>query len=138
MPGEYVRLANSLIITQIRSGALDLLAERSLKLSDEVRNSSSLPVLRTLETIKLSLTGSDEENTQSSLKALESLARTMVPGEENSFAELIPTTLPLIHNPLYNENAMGVLSTIWYVSHTEVVLVSLISQKHEAWPTGYS
>lgn len=107
---------NPLIVTQIKSSALNLLAERSLKLSDEVRNSSSSSVLKTLETVKLCLTGNDEVNTQSSLKALDSLARTMAPGEENTFAELIPTILPLIHDQSYTENAVGALSTIWYVS----------------------
>lgn len=138
MSDENFRPANPLMLAQIKSAALNLLAERSLKMSDEVRNSSSSPVLRTLDTLKLCLTGNYEENTQSGLKALDSLARTMVPGEENAFAELIPTILPLIHNRSYSENAMGALGTIWYVSRTEVMLVVLISWKHEAWPTDYS
>jgi len=86
-----------------------------LKLSDEVRTSSSSSVLEILETVELSLTGNDEENMQSGLKALDSLARTMAPGEENAFAELIPTLLPLIHNKSCNESAMDALSAIWYV-----------------------
>lgn len=65
--------------------------------------------------MELSLIGDDEENMQSSLRALDSLARTMVPGEENAFAELISTLLPLIHNKSCNESAMDALSAIWYV-----------------------
>lgn len=90
-----------------------------------------------LETFKLCLVGDDGENVQSGLKALDSLARTMAPGEENAFAELITTVLPLIHNKPYNENAMDALSAIWYVQRAEVVVVALISQKHETWPTDY-
>lgn len=130
--------ANSLIATQIKSGVLDLLAERSLKLSEEVRNSSSSPVLRTLETVKLCLAGNDEGNTQSGLKALESLARTIAPGEENAFAELIPTILPLISNRSHGENAMGALSTIWYAPRAETMSVPLTNKKHETWSTSYS
>ena len=85
-----------------------------IKLSDEVRTSSSSSVLKVLETVELCLTGNDEENVQSSLKALDSLARTMAPGEENPFAELTPTLLPLIHNKSSNENAMDALNAIWY------------------------
>jgi U3 small nucleolar RNA-associated protein 10 len=94
-----------------------LLAERVLKLSDEVRTSSSSSILKILETVEFCLTGNDEENVQSGLKVLDSLARTMAPGEENAFAELIPTLLPLVHNKSCNENAMDALSAIWYVSH---------------------
>jgi len=86
-----------------------------LKLSDEVRTSSSSSILNILETVELCPTGNDEENVQSGLKTLDSLAWTMVPGEENAFAELIPTLLPLIHSKSCNEDAMDALSTIWYV-----------------------
>lgn len=109
-----------------------------MRLSDEVRSSSSSSVLRTLETIKSCLTGSDEEAAKSGLKAVDSLARTMVPGEENAFAALIPAILPLIHNRSYNENAMDALSTIWYASCTEMVRRLLTSQKLGAWSTDYS
>lgn len=61
------------------------------------------------------LAGNDEESVQSGLKALNSLARTMAPGEENAFAELIPTLLPLVHHELYDENAADALSTVWCV-----------------------
>jgi len=84
------------------------------KLSDEVRISSSSSVLRILETIQSCL-AADEENAQYGLKALDSLARTSAPGEENAFAELIPTVLPLIHGESHGENAMDALSAIWYV-----------------------
>lgn len=138
MLNENFRPANLLMARQIKSAALNLLAERVLKLSDEVRKSSSSSVIRTIETVKLCLAGNDEENTQPGLKALDSLAHTMVPGEESALVELVPTILPLIHNRSYNENAMGTLSTIWYASCTEIVFVSLTSQKHETWPTNYS
>lgn len=85
-----------------------------LKLSDEVRISSSLSILKILETVGLCLTGNDE-SVQSGLKTLDSLARRMAPGEENAFAELIPTLLPLIHSKSCNEDAMDALSAIWYV-----------------------
>lgn len=88
-----------------------------LKLSDEVRTSSSSSILEIIETVELSLAGNDEENMQSSLRALDSLARTMAPGEESAFAELIPTLLPLIHNKSCNESAMDALSAIWYVPY---------------------
>lgn len=84
------------------------------KLSDEVRSASSSSVFEILETIKACLTGS-EENLQTGLKALDSLARTLAPGEENAFAELIPTILPLVHSKSYNEDAMDALSAIWCV-----------------------
>lgn len=87
-----------------------------LRLSDETRTSSSSSVLKILETVKLCLTGNSGENVQPGLKALDSLASTIVPGEENAFAELIPTLLPLIHKSC-NENAMDALSAIWYMSH---------------------
>ena len=91
-----------------------------LKLSDEVRNTSSPSVSKILETVELCLTGNDEDNVRSGLKALDSLARTMAPGEENDFAELIPTVLPLIHNKSYNDNAMDALGAIWYVPCVEI------------------
>jgi len=75
---------------------------------------------------------------QSGLKALDSLARTMAPGKRMPFAEFIPTVLPLIHNNSCNENAMDALGAIWYVSRTEMALVTLICQKYETWPTDYS
>ena len=90
-----------------------------LKLSDEVRNSSSASVSKILETVELCLVGNDEENVRSGLKALTSLACTMAPGEENSFAGMISTILPLIHNKSYNDNAMDALSAIWYVPCVE-------------------
>lgn len=65
--------------------------------------------------MNLCLAGNDDENVQSGLKALNSLACTMAPGEENTFAELIPALLPLIHHELYDENAADALSTIWCV-----------------------
>ena len=108
------------------------------KLSDEVRGSSPSSVLKILETVELCLTGNDDENVRSGLKALDSLARTMAPGEENALAELIPVILPLIHNKSHNENAMDALSAIWYILCVEVMVVSLISQKHETWPADYS
>lgn len=125
------------MVTQIKSAGLNLLAERSLRLSDEVRNSSSPPVLRTLETIKSCLVGNDEEAVQSGLKAIDSLARTMVPGEENAFAVLVPDILPHIHHRSNNENATDALSTIWYVSRTEMVLMLPTIRKHETWSTDY-
>lgn len=88
-----------------------------LKLSEEVRNSSSSSVSKILETVELCL--NDEENVQSGLKALNSLACTMAPGEENDLAEMISTILPLIHNKSYNDNAMDALSAIWYVPCVE-------------------
>ena len=91
-----------------------------LKLSDEVRNSSSPSVSKILETVELCLTGNDEENVRSGLKALNSLACTMAPGEENDFVELIPNILRLIHNKLYDDNAMDALSAIWYVQCAEI------------------
>ena len=109
-----------------------------LRLSDEVRASSSSSILKVLETVNLCLIGNDEENVQSGLKALGPLARTMAPGEENAFAELILTILPLIHNKSYNENAMDALSAIWYVPCADIVTGALIIQKHEAWSTDYS
>jgi U3 small nucleolar RNA-associated protein 10 len=110
-----------LTITQIRSGALNLLSERVPKLSDEVRNSSSPPVLKILNTTKSCLIGDDEEYVQSGLKTFGALACTMVPGEENTFTELIPTVLPLIHNNSCNESAMDALSAIWYVLSMEMI-----------------
>lgn len=118
---------DALTVTQIKQCASILLAERAPKLSDKVRSSSSSSVLKTLKTVKLCLTGDDEENVRSSLKALDSLARTIAPGEENAFAELIPAVLPLIHNKSCNENAMDALGAIWYVLRMEVVPVALIS-----------
>ena len=91
-----------------------------MKLSEEVRNSSSPSVLKILETVKSCLTGNDEENVWSGLKALNSLAYTMVPGEENDFAELIPTILRLIHNQSYDDKAMDALNAIWYVRCVEI------------------
>ena len=85
------------------------------KLLDEVRTSSSSSVLRILEAVNSCLAGNDEENVQSDLKALNSLARTMAIGEENAFAELIPTLLPLIHQKSYDENAADALGAIWCV-----------------------
>ena len=108
-----------------------------LKLSDEVRNSSSPSVSKILETVKLCLIGNDEKNAQSGLKVLESLARTMAPGEENAFTALIPGVLPLIHNKQYNENAIDALSAVWYVPCMEMVVVVLMSEQHETWPTDY-
>jgi len=90
-----------------------------------------------LETVKLCLTGDDGENVQSGLKALDSLARTMAPGEENAFAELIPAILPLIHNKPYNEDALDALSAIWCVQCAELAVLALISLKYETWPTDY-
>lgn len=89
------------------------------KLSDEVRGSSSSSVSKILETVKLCLIGNGEENVQSGLKVLDSLARTMAPGEENTFTELIPNVLPLIHNKSLDETAMDALSTIWCVPPVE-------------------
>ena len=128
----------SLTVAQIRSGALSLLAERIPKLSDEVRISSSSPVLKILKTVKSCMAEDDEESVQSSLKALLALACTMSPGEENTFTELIPTVLPLIHRKPCNESAMDALSAIWYVSPAEVMLEALTNEKHETWPTDYS
>ena len=91
-----------------------------LKLSDEVRNSSSSSVLKILQTVESCLTGSDENNARSGLKTLNSLARTMGPGEENDFAELIPAVLPLVHNKSYNDDAVDALSAIWYVPCVEM------------------
>lgn len=71
--------------------------------------------------VKLCMIGKNEENVRSGLKALDSLARTMAPGEENVFAGLVLTILPLIHNKAYNENAIDALSAIWYVPYTEMV-----------------
>ena len=117
---------------------LNLLAERVIKLSDEVRNSSSSSVSKILETLKLCLIGNDEGNVRSGLKALDSLARTMAPGEENVFAELIPIVLSLIHNKSYNENAVDALSAIRYVTYVEMVAGVLIGQKHETRSADYS
>jgi hypothetical protein len=105
-----IPFVRTLTIAQIRSGALNLLAERVPKISDEVRN-----------TTKSCLIGDDEEYVQSGLKAFGALARTMVPGEENAFTELIPTVLPLIHSNSCNESAMDALSAIWYVLSMEMI-----------------
>jgi len=117
---ESSHFGDPLTATQIKSGALDLLAERVLKLSDEVRNSSSPSVSKILEAIELYLTGNGGENVRSGLKALNSLACTMAPGEENDFAELVPTVLRLIHNRSYDDNAMDALSAIWYVQCVKI------------------
>ena len=93
-----------------------------LKLSDEVRNYSSSSVSKILDTVELCLSGNDEENVRSGLKALNSLARTMAPGEENDFAELIPAILPLIHNKSYDDDAMDALRAIWCVQCVEMGL----------------
>ena len=68
---------------------------RVLKLSDEVRDSSFSSISRILETLKLYLIGNDEENVWSGFKALDSLACTMAPGE-NECLHFGENTRPLI------------------------------------------